>query len=96
MDIEHHLNNEPVTASPPSELYLLRKLVRRNRGVFVAVGAVAAALVLGLIISTTMYFRAEEAKKTAQEQRQVAESAREEETIARNAALDEAKARARA
>ncbi len=65
MDIEHHLNHEPVTASPPSRLYRLRKLVRRNKGVFVAVGAIAAVLVLGLCISASLYFREVSARRRA-------------------------------
>ena len=65
MDIEHHLNNEPVTASPPSRLYRLRKLVRRNKGVFVAVGAIAAALVLGLCVSASLYLREVSARRRA-------------------------------
>ena len=51
-DIERHLNQEPVLAGPPGALYRFQKLVRRNKGVFVAVGAVAAVLVLGVIVST--------------------------------------------
>src|SRR6478736_7972920 len=40
MDLQRHLNNEPVVARPPSRLYKFRKLVRRNRGVFIATAAV--------------------------------------------------------
>jgi eukaryotic-like serine/threonine-protein kinase len=43
-DIEHHLNDEPILARPPSATYQFRKFARRHR---VAVGA-AAALVLML------------------------------------------------
>jgi serine/threonine protein kinase/tetratricopeptide (TPR) repeat protein len=64
-DIEHHLNHEPVTASPSSRLYRLRKLVRRNKGVFVAVGAIAAVLVLGLCVSASLYFREVSARRRA-------------------------------
>jgi len=49
-DIERHLNNEPVTARPPSKLYRFQKLVRRNKAVFAAVAVVAAVLcVTGLL-----------------------------------------------
>jgi len=47
-DIQHHLDDEPVKARPPGKLYLLQKLVRRNKLAFVAVTAVVAALALGL------------------------------------------------
>ena len=65
MDIEHHLNNEPVVASPPSRFYRLRKLVRRNKGVFAAVGAVAAVLLLGLCVSVCLYVREINARRRA-------------------------------
>jgi serine/threonine protein kinase len=35
-DVQRHLNNEPVTASPPSVLYRFQKLVRRRRIAFAA------------------------------------------------------------
>ena len=34
MDIERYLHEEAVLARPPSQLYRLQKLVRRNRLVF--------------------------------------------------------------
>ncbi len=63
MDIEHHLNGEPVLARPPSRLYRFQKLVRRNRGIFAGVTAVAAVLVLGVFVSTWQAIRATEAKR---------------------------------
>ena len=51
-DLQRHLNNEPVVASPPSNLYRFQKLVRRNKGAFAAAAAVSAVLVLGLGVST--------------------------------------------
>ena len=57
LDIQRHVNHEPVMARPPSRFYRLEKLVRRNRGVFAAGGAVAAALVIGLGASTWMFLR---------------------------------------
>src|SRR5687768_7330852 len=36
MDIQRHLNNEPVIACPPSNLYRLQKAVRRNKVVCIA------------------------------------------------------------
>ncbi len=65
MDIERHLNNEPVIARPPSRLYRFRKLVRRNRATFVAGGAVALALIAGLGTSTWLLFKEREAKRRA-------------------------------
>jgi len=44
IDIEHHLNNEPVMARPPSKLYRFGKLVRRNKVVLDAAAVVMAVL----------------------------------------------------
>jgi eukaryotic-like serine/threonine-protein kinase len=56
-DILRHLNNEAVRARPPSRLYRFRQLVRRNKLVFAATGAVLLALLLGLALSTWLFFR---------------------------------------
>jgi serine/threonine protein kinase/Tfp pilus assembly protein PilF len=47
-DIERYLHNEPVVARPPSKIYLLRKMLRRNRLAFAAAGAVTMALAIGV------------------------------------------------
>jgi len=48
MDVQRHLNNEPVTARPPSNLYRLHKLVQRNRLAFAASATVAMTILLAL------------------------------------------------
>jgi hypothetical protein len=65
MDVEHHLTDEPVMARPPSTLYRFQKLVRRNRGVFATVTVVAAALVIGLIVSVVSLVREQHARQIA-------------------------------
>jgi serine/threonine protein kinase len=65
MDIDRHLTNEPVVARPPSRVYRLQKLVRRNKVVFIAGAAVAAALIAGLGTSTWMFLREREARERA-------------------------------
>src|SRR5687768_17967051 len=52
MDIQRHLQNEPVVARPPSTAYLLQKLFRRHRIVFAATVAIGLALATGAIVST--------------------------------------------
>ena len=47
-DLKRHLNNEPVVARPPSQLYRFQKLARRNKLAFAAIAAVAGSLVIGL------------------------------------------------
>jgi serine/threonine protein kinase len=65
MEIERYLNNEPVVARPPSWSYRLQKLIRRNRGVFVAGSAVAVALVIGLGTSTWLFLKERDARQRA-------------------------------
>ena len=56
-DIQRHLDNEAVLACPPSTTYVLGKLVRRHRLAFAAGAAVAASLVIGLGVSTWLFFK---------------------------------------
>src|SRR5439155_458222 len=57
MDIGRHLNNEPVVARPPSNLYRFQKLVRRNQAMFVAASAVVLALIIGFGVSLYLLVR---------------------------------------
>jgi serine/threonine protein kinase/WD40 repeat protein/tetratricopeptide (TPR) repeat protein len=50
-DIQHHINHEPVLASPPDRVYRARKFVRRHRLGVAFATAVMAALALGLVTS---------------------------------------------
>src|SRR5262249_41872825 len=52
MDIQRHLNNEPVTARPRSRLYEFQRTVRRHKFGFAATGAILATLFLALGVST--------------------------------------------
>ncbi|MCH7701315.1 MAG: serine/threonine protein kinase, partial [Planctomycetes bacterium] len=51
-DIQRHLSNEPVVASPPSASYRFRKFARRNKRLLGSVTGIAAALVIGLTLAT--------------------------------------------
>lgn len=84
MDIQRYLGNEPIVARPPSTIYRFRKLVRRNRTVFVAASVGAAALVIGLILSLYLFVqdrmalkRAVAAEKVERQLREQAEAAAE-------------------
>jgi WD40 repeat protein len=59
------LENETVLARPASAAYRFRKLVRRHKLAVAAVGAVAAAIVLGLGLSTWLFFREQDARRQA-------------------------------
>src|SRR5262249_686144 len=51
-DVERYLRDEPVQACPPSAGYRFRKFARRNKGALTTAGLLAAALVLGIALST--------------------------------------------
>lgn len=59
-DVECHLENEPIAARPPSRLYRLRKLLRRNKGTFTALAAIALVLCAGTFVSISQAMRARE------------------------------------
>jgi serine/threonine protein kinase/Tfp pilus assembly protein PilF len=65
-DIERFLNNEPVTAGPPTAAYRLRKFVRRNRGPVAAAAAVLVALLGGLITASYGFYRADLERQRAE------------------------------
>lgn len=50
-DIERYLNDDPVEARPPSSIYRMRKMAKRNRVLLVTVSLVMASLMLGTTIS---------------------------------------------
>lgn len=50
-DLLRHINDEPVIAGPPSRVYRLRKLIRKNRTVFATTVVITVALVFALGIS---------------------------------------------
>jgi serine/threonine protein kinase len=74
MDLQRHQNQEPVTACPPSNLYRLRKLVRRNKLAFAAAAAVTASLLIGLGMSTWMFIQEREAKREQARLRELAQT----------------------
>jgi hypothetical protein len=45
-DVECHLKNEPVEASPPSVLYLFQKLIRRHKVAFVSGSGLCLAILV--------------------------------------------------
>ncbi len=66
-DIERHLNHEPVLAGPPSRIYLLKKLVRKNARAVASILMVFVLLLAGGATSTVFYFRSEEKRVEAEE-----------------------------
>ena len=84
MDVQRYLDNEAVVARPPSRLYRLHKMVRRNRTTFFAICAVSLALITGLGASTWMYIRE---RRALQEQSHLRSEAETRVKIARAALL---------
>jgi WD40 repeat protein len=62
MDLQRHLNNEPVLARPPSRLYEFQKTVRRHRVGFAAAAAVMIVLAAGVLVSSLAAVRARRAE----------------------------------
>jgi serine/threonine protein kinase len=60
-DVQRYLADEPILARPPGKLYRFQKLVRRNKLLFAASGAVAGALVTGLAVSMWLLHKEREA-----------------------------------
>jgi eukaryotic-like serine/threonine-protein kinase len=86
LDIERHLEGEAVVAAPPSTTYRFKKIIRRNRVLVTAGGAVAAALLIGAIAFAWQ-------ARVAREQRDIAVAAQQAEAEQRKQA-DAARAEA--
>jgi WD40 repeat protein/tRNA A-37 threonylcarbamoyl transferase component Bud32 len=78
-DLKRHLSNEPVVARPASAAYRFQKAFRRNKISFVAAGAVAAALLLGIVVSVWQAARARKAEAEQSHLRIAAQNAQENE-----------------
>ena len=78
MDVMRYLTGDAVVAAPPSATYRLRKFVGRNRGFVGAAGAVAAALLVGVIAFAFEANRAVAAEHVAVENAQAEQRARTE------------------
>ena len=64
-EVRRFLHDEPVTAGPPNQLYLLSKFVKRNRGRVIMGAALAVSLVVGLAVSLWQLGRATRAERAA-------------------------------
>jgi serine/threonine protein kinase/tetratricopeptide (TPR) repeat protein len=75
-DVQRHLDDQPVLASPPSALYALRKFARRNKALLATSTAVAAALLLGTALATYGFVDARKGRREAVESRDQADQQR--------------------
>ena len=88
MDVQRFLSNEPVTARPPSRLYRLQKLVRRNKATFIGGAMVALALIIGLAAATWFWYQEREERKRAVTAEQMAWAAEQQQLRLRRDAED--------
>jgi len=72
-DVGRHLDNEPVSACPPSTRYRMSKFVRRHRVGVAAATAVLLALMLGVMGTTVGLVRAKRSESRAQRDAATAE-----------------------
>jgi tetratricopeptide (TPR) repeat protein len=86
-DLQRHLGNEPVAARPPSRIYRLQKLVRRNRLAVFASLAVLAALAAGFAVSTTLFIQERAARKRADNAERIEAGLRAQAEAGRDRAL---------
>ncbi len=73
-DIKRFLNDESVTAAAPSALYRFQKLIRRNKLAFAAGTEVGLSLLIGMTLSTVLFFRERAAREQAREQAAIAKA----------------------
>jgi serine/threonine protein kinase len=90
MDLKRHLDNEPVTARPPSMAYRLQKAFRRNKLAFSAGVAVVLALAAGLTLAALGW------SQTRVERDKALQARAAEEAQRRTAQASELKAQAQA
>jgi serine/threonine protein kinase/tetratricopeptide (TPR) repeat protein len=89
-DVQRHLDNEPVQASPPNRIYQLRKYCRRHRVGVSATALAATSLVVGLSAALWGFLRASHDRDLAD----LATDKAEAQTFIANAARGEAVAEA--
>jgi eukaryotic-like serine/threonine-protein kinase len=88
MDVRRFLDNEPIAARPPSRVYRLQKLVRRNKATFVAGFVVALALIVGLGLATWFWYQERDARKRAVAAEQQAMAAEQQQARLRRESED--------
>ncbi len=77
-DIQRHLTEEPVEASPPSATYRLRKLAWKHRRSLATAAALLLLLMSGVVVSTSLAVWALRAEKDAVQERDRALKAEEQ------------------
>ena len=82
-DIRNYLNGNPLIAGPETAIYRVNKFVHKHAGSVATAAIIAVAIILGLVISTAMYFKAEKARVRAEKAEETTQQALQRESIAR-------------
>jgi len=77
MDVQRHLDNEPVVARPPSRIYEFQKTVRRHKFGFAATAAIIVVLAGGVVVSSWQAAEAQRAREAEKRERFAAQSERD-------------------
>ncbi len=93
-DLQRHLDDRPILASPPSRAYRFRKFVRRNRAAVFSTAAITLALLIGVTAALWQARRATRERELAVAARVEAENERRRaQAQAARAALQESLAK---
>jgi serine/threonine protein kinase len=65
-DVQRYMRDEPVAARAPSAMYQFRKLLKRNRGTFIATALLLIVVAAGVAASVWQHLRAVNAELVAQ------------------------------
>ena len=84
-DLRRFLENEPIVARPPSQLYRVRKMVQRNKGLAFAACTILLALSFGLGVATWQAVRAAHAESAERQHRVQAQEQRDKARLAEKA-----------
>lgn len=76
-DINHYLSGEPIEAKRDSTLYVLKKALRRYRLPVAIAAAFVALITVSLVVSVSLWFRARQNFREAEQGRKAAVEARE-------------------
>jgi tetratricopeptide (TPR) repeat protein len=87
-DVLRYLADEPVSAGPPSQLYRMRKFVRRHKGPMIASAVVLAVLIAGVVGTTIGLIGQARQRAIAERERGIAQDQAAQ--AKRNAAMAEA------
>ena len=86
-DLQRYLDHEPLEAGPPSIGYRLQKLLRRNRGKFLAAGLLLLTMVGGAVATYVQWQRAEDQARDNLALAESERAAKDEERVAKEEAL---------